>query len=314
MKKLTALLLALLFVLSAAACAPASSSEAKAAISFTDMTNREVKLDKPAEKIVVLTAADCEILFALGAGGSVIGRGEYCDYPAEVSNIPAVQSGSETNIEQIIALEPDVVIMSKMAQTLEQIAAMEGAGIKVIISDAQSIDGIYADITMLGQVVGKNDEAKALIDGMKKTFDDLKAKVPAQGGKTVYFEVSPLEYGLYAAGAGTFMDELAVMLGLENIFGDMEGWAHVSEEQILERNPDYIVTTAMSVAGAPDPVDEILGRHGWEGVTAVKSKAIYNADSNSSALMHPGPRLADAATELYNFVYGDSDAAPAPTK
>jgi iron complex transport system substrate-binding protein len=320
LRKILALLLALVTVAALAACAPktetpaATPSDTAAAsptpaadtpLKITDMTGRELTFDKPVKKIVVLTASDGEILYALGAGSMVVGRGEYCDYPAEITSVPSVQSGSDTNIEQIIALGPDAVLMSKMAQTQDQIDSLENAGIKVVMSDAQNVDGVYTNIQMIGQVVNKNDETKAIVDSMKKTFDDIKAKVPADSGKTIYFEVSPLQFGLYAAGSGTFMDEIAKMLGLKNAFADMEGWVQVSEEQVIQRNPDYIVTTAMSYDGSPNPIDEILGRKGWSDITAVKNKAIYNADANSSALMHPGPRLGDAATELYNFVYGN---------
>jgi iron complex transport system substrate-binding protein len=328
MKKLTALLIALVLILSVAACAqkapeasvfssPSPSAEASpseevspsaepspadSSLTITDMTGREVKLDKPAEKIVALTAADCEILYALGAGSTVVGRGEYCDYPAEVLSVPSVQSGSDTNIEQIVALKPDVVIMSTMAQTEEQIASLENAGIRVIVSEAENIEDVYAAITLIGSVVGKNDEAKTVIDGMKKTFDDIKAKVQSDGTKTIYFEVSPLEYGLWSAGTGTFMDELGTMMGLTNIFADFEGWAEVSEEQVIQRNPDFIVTTTMSYDSSQKPVDEVMGRDGWGDITAIKDGKVYNADSNT--ITRPGPRLAAAAKELYDFIYG----------
>ncbi len=226
----------------------------------------------------------------------MVGRGEYCDYPEEVLAVTAVKSGSDTNIEQVIALKPDIIIMSQMAQTPEHVASFEAAGIKVVQTYAQNIEDIYTAITIIGQLLGKNDEAKAVVDDMKKTFDDLKAKIPKDAERTIYFEVSPLQYGLYTAGTGTFMDEIATMLGLKNIFGDLQNWAQISEEQVIQRNPDYIVTSTMSQKGAPNPVEEILSR---------KNKAIYNADTNSSALMHPGPRLAEAAQELYHFVYGN---------
>ena len=287
--------------------APASPSPAAAGpITITDMTGRTVKLDKPAQKIVAITASDCEIVFALGAGATVVGRGEYCDYPAEVSKIPSVKSGADTNIEQVIALKPDVVLMSKMAQTPEQIASMENAGLKVVMSDAQNIAGVYQNISMIGQVTNKNDEAKKIIDGMKKTYDDIKAKVQAgsakTAGKTIYFEVYPLSQGLYAAGPGTFMDEIGTMLGLKNIFSDMKSWAKILQEQVVERNPDFIVTTTMSLPEIPDPVKEITSRAGWGKITAVKNNAVFNADS--SAMTRPGPRLAEAAKALCDFVYG----------
>lgn len=272
-------------------------------ITVTDMIGREITLDKPAEKIVAITASDCEILYALGAGATLVGRGEYCDYPAEVLDIPSVQSGYDTNIEQIIVLEPDVVMMSMMAQDSEHVESFESAGIKVIITDAQNIEGVYEAIALIGTVVGKTDEAIAVIDEMKTTFADIAAKVQADGEKTVYFEVSPLQYGLYAAGNGTFMDEMASMLGLTNIFSDMEGWPQVSEEQVIQRNPDYIITTTMSFEGAQDPIDEINARKGWESITAIVDGNVLNADSN--AITRPGPRLSQAAQELYTFVYGD---------
>ena len=97
------------------------AEEASEAVTLTDMTGREITLDAPAERVVALTASDCEILYALGAGDLLVGRGEYCDYPAEVLDVPSVQSGYDTNIEQIIALEPQVLLMSTMAQTEEQV-------------------------------------------------------------------------------------------------------------------------------------------------------------------------------------------------
>ena len=281
---------------------PAELEAAETAVTLTDMTGREITLDAPAERIVALTASDCEILYALGAGDLLVGRGEYCDYPAEVLDVPSVQSGYETNIEQIIALEPQVLIMSTMAQTEEQVQQLENAGIRVVVSDAQDIDGVYTAINMIGTLTGKQDEAASVVESMQKTFDEIKANA-GDGTKTIYFEVSPLEYGLWTAGANTFMDEIATMMGLKNCFSDVEGWAEISEEQVLARNPDYIVTISMYYGEGPTPVEEIASRAGWENVTAVKDGKILNLQNNE--LSRPAPRLAEGAKALYDFVYGE---------
>lgn len=295
------LALTLLVALLAGCAAPSADS---GAISFTDMKDREITLDSPATKVVALTAADCEILCAIGAEDTLVGRGEYCDWPAEISEVPSVESGSETNIEQIIALAPQVVLMGTMAQTEEQVQQLEDAGITVVTSEATDIEGVYYAIDMIGKVVGKSDEAAALVADMKTAFEDISAK-SSDEGKTVYFEVSPLEYGLWTAGAGTFMDEIATMLGLKNAFADVSGWAAISEEQVLERNPDYIVTISMYYGEGPTPTEEILARTGWENVTAVKNQAILNLQNNE--LSRPGPRLADGAQAMYDFVYGSKE-------
>ncbi|MBP6887951.1 MAG: ABC transporter substrate-binding protein [Oscillospiraceae bacterium] len=285
------------------------SETAETSLTVTDMTGKEITLEGPATRVVALTASDCEILYAIGAGDTLVGRGEYCDYPAEVADVPALQSGDNTNIEQIIALAPQVLIMSTMAQTEEQIAQLETAGIRVVVSDAQDIEGVYAAIELIGALTGKDNEAAALVLDMRDTFDALAAeaaeKNAGDAGKTVYFEVSPLQYGLWTAGTGTFMNEVAEMLGLANCFADVSGWGEISEEQVIERNPDYIVTIAMYFGEGPTPDEEIVSRAGWENITAIKNGEILNLQNNE--LSRPGPRLADGAQALFDFVYQAAD-------
>ena len=295
MRKTLALLLTALMLLSAG-CAQATS--------LMDMYGREVVLNGPVTRIVALAPADCEILCALGAEDLLAGRGAYCDYPESILDVPVVETGENTNLEQIIALQPQVVLMADMAQTAEQVQALEDAGIRVVLSDANDIEGVYTAIRMIGQLTGLEGEAEALVADMQATFDGIAAR-SEDTGKTVYFEVSPLEYGLWTAGANTFMDELASLCGLTNAFADVEGWAAISEEQVLERDPDYIVTISMYYGEGPTPVEEIMGRAGWEGLTAIQNGDVFNADSNE--ISRPGPRLKDAALALYAFVSGEAE-------
>ena len=298
-KKLAALFLAVLMAFSMT-----SAFAENASVTVTDMYGREITLSEPATRIVALTPSDCEILCALGCEDALVGRGKYCDYPASIQELPVVQSGAETNIEEILALNPQVVLMSDMSQTEEQANMLEENGVKVVISDANDIAGVYTAIRMIGTLMGKDAEAETLIADMQATFDEIAAK-SEKSGKTVYFEVSPLQWGLWTAGSSTFMDELATLCGASNVFSDIEGWQAISEEQVIDRNPDYIV----SIAGMGDTgVEEILSREGWSDVTAVKNGDVYSADSN--AISRPGPRLKDAAIELYNFLNG-VDAAEA---
>ncbi len=297
--------LSLLLALALCLALPLVANGEDAALTVTDMMGREIVLEEPAQRVVALTAADCEIIYALGAGDLLVGRGAYCNYPQEVLDIPAVDSGAETNLEQILALEPDVLIMAAMAQTTEQVEALENAGVKVVVSNAQDIAGTYDAIALIGALCGKEEEAAALTAEMQSAFQAIASRAK-DAGKTVYFEVSPLEWGLWTAGKNTFMDELASLCGLTNAFADVEGWAEISQEQVLERNPDYIVTNTVYSGEGLTPAEEIASRAGWEDVTAVREGAIYNADSDM--VSRPGPRLVQAAQELYAFVYGEAAA------
>ena len=273
-----------------------------AAEPLTDMMGREVKLEKAAQRIVALTASNVEILYAIGAGDTLVGRGEYCDYPEECLALPVVNSGAETNIEQILALQPDVVIMDTMAQTTEQVEALQNAGVAVVVTKEAGIEGVYEAIKLIAAVTGREAEGEQVIQGMKDAFASL-TKVGE--GKTIYFEVSPLQWGLWTAGTGTFMNEVAEMMGLKNCFDDVEGWASISEEQVLERNPDYIVTITMYFGEGPTPTEELLARPGWENVTAIKNAAILNLVDNE--LSRPSPRLMQGAQMMYDFVYGGAE-------
>ncbi|MDR2035083.1 MAG: ABC transporter substrate-binding protein [Coriobacteriales bacterium] len=271
------------------------------AICITDMMGRTVALEKPAEKVVVLTASACEIVYALGAGDTIIGRGEYCDWPVEALAKPSLASGSETNIEQIIALRPDLVLMATMDQTPEQVEQIQKAGIAVYSSEAHTIASTYESILQIGTLMGKDAEAQQIVGSMKATFEALAAhKVTG----TVYFEVSPLENGLWAAGNNTFLNEVAELIGLENIFADVDSWAEVSEEQVLKRNPDYIVTLCMYYGTGLTPVEEILQRASWQNVAAVKNARVFNLSNNE--LARPAPRLAEGTQALYEFIKANS--------
>ena len=288
----------------------AQEAQDETGITVTDMMGREVRLSAPATCVVALTAADVEILFAIGAGDALVGRGEYCNYPPEALDIQSVESGYETNIEQVIDLEPQLLIMSKMAQNVDQTQQFEDAGIAVFVTDAQDIKGVYEAISLIGELMGKETAAEALVQEMKDVFASLQDKAKASDGeqKSIYFEVSPLEFGLWTAGSDTFMNEVAELLGLRNIFEDVSGWAEVSEEQVLERNPDLIMTVGMYFGDGPTPIEGILSRPGWENITAVKDNAIINLTADEFS--RPGPRLALGAKLLYEFVFEGGSATP----
>jgi len=282
--------------LALALCLSAANAET---VTVNDMFGREVTLEGPVERVIVLQPGDCEILFALGCGNALVGRGAYCDYPDAVLEVPAVQSGAETNLEEILALEPQLVITSDMAFPEEQVNLLTASGVPVLVTEADSIAETYAAIHLIGQAMGREAEAEALIADMQSTFDAI-ASQSAQTDKTVYFEVMPLEWGLWSAGRNTFMHELAELCGVKNAFSDIEGWQSISQEQVIERNPDYIVL----VTGMGDTaVDEVLSRPGWQDVKAVRSGMVYNADSYT--LTRPSPRLKQAAVELYRFFSGE---------
>ena len=147
-KKLVSLFLVVLMLLSMTAAMAESNT-----ITVTDMFGREVTIEGPVTHIIALEPSDCEMLCAIGCEDALVGRGKYCDYPASVLELPAVQSGANTNLEEILALNPQVVVMSDMAHTTEQVELLEQNGIRVIGTDANSIEEVYEDGVLGGYIV-----------------------------------------------------------------------------------------------------------------------------------------------------------------
>ena len=271
-------------------------------ITVKDAHGRTVRLSAPAKRIVALAPGDCEILFAIGAGNSLVAAGDSCDRPEAVRSLPSVSSGSEINIEQILSLSPDLVVIFEEPRSDEHAQMLASAGVPAVITLANNIPSTFDMIRLLGRATGKDAEAEALISDMQKTFDRITA-ASGNTGKTIFFEVSPLAEGLRTAGRNTFMDDIAKICGLTNIFSDVDGWAAVSQEQVIERNPDYILAVPYSNNG-PEYVKEIISRPGWNLTNAVRLGNIGYAETNE--ITRPGPRLREAAIHVFQLTGPDS--------
>ena len=287
--------------LSLAGCGGATKNTAAVPTSYTvtDVRGVEVSFDAPPEKIISLIPSDTEIIYAFGLGDRLIAVSDYCNYPGDVRNKQKLDSGSKTNVEAIIGLDPDVVVMGKMAQTDAQYKQLEEAGINLIVTDATNIADTYRMIELLGKAFGTEARAAQIVTEMKTGFAAIQDRIKGKPEGRVYIEVSPVEYGPWTCGKGTFQDELLRLVGAKNIFDDIEGWQKVSEEQVIERNPDFIITTDMY--SNPDPVAEIAGREAWANVTAVKKSQVFLTDGDR--LARPGPRLVEAAEELVSVIH-----------
>ena len=300
-KKLVSLFLAVLMVFGMTATLAEDSS-----VTVTDMLGREITLSEPATRIVAVQPSDCEILCAIGCEDALVGVGAYCDYPASITSLPKVQSGAETNIEEILNLNPQVVLMNSMSQSEDQVKQLEENGVKVVVSETSDIASVYTAIRLIGALMGREENTEALIADIQATCDEIRAKCESND-KTVYFEISPPPY-LYSCGSSSFTHELAEICGLRNIFGDQaDPWLMISDEQVIERNPDYIILmNGMGDTG----IEEISSRDGWGDITAIREQNIYY--DGTSMMTRPGPRLKDAVIALYEFVYGtEAEEAPA---
>lgn len=297
MKKVISMILLLIFTGALIGC---GNSESAKGFQVSDSRGVQVSFESVPQKMISLTPSNTEILYALGVGDSLIAVSEYCNYPEDTKNKQKLPTGEKLNVETLIALKPDVLFLGQMDAMEDQIKQLEGAGIKVVVTEANTLADTYKVMDMIGKAVGKSKEATDLVNGMQKSFADIRKEAEGLTPKSVYVEVSPLQYGLWSCGRNTFVQELLEMTGAKNIFDDTEGWSAVSEEQVLERNPDIIFTTASPITGIDHPVGDIAGRTNWGGINAVMNGQVYMLDADM--LSRPGPRLVDAAKQILEVI------------
>lgn len=268
----------------------------------TDTESKEIIFTEYPERIISLIPSATEIIYDLDSDENLIAVDSYSNYPEDTKNKTKLETSSNLNVESIVGLDPDVVFMSKMGQTLDQYNSLINAGIKVVIVDATSIEETYDMINLMGNILDKKDEANEITSEMKEELQELKNSVKNNEPISIYYEISPLQYGLWTSGNNTFENEIMEILNLDNIFSDTNSWSQVSEEQVLEKNPEYIITTTADY-GDFNAVEEIMNRENWSELEAIKTNNVYSI--NPDIMSRPTKRLVEGAKELKKIIYGE---------
>jgi len=296
----------LLFILllSLVACTPAANQPALAKIDVKDGLNREVKLDGPAKRIVSLSPSNTEILYALGAGTQMVGRDEFSDYPAEAKALPSIGgSNGKYNLEAIAALKPDLILAAEF-NTPDQVKALEQLNLTVYyLKNPIDLNGLYTNLQIVGQLTGKESQADALNQSLKKRVDAVTSKLANSPAKPkVYYELDATDPSKpYTAGPGSFVDSLISQAGGQNVASGLkEAYAVISPEVLISQNPDIIILGDSAYGTTPDSIGQ---RPGWDVIAAVKNHQVFPFDDN--LVSRPSPRLVDGLEAFAKIVHPD---------
>ncbi len=271
-----------------------------------DRAGNAIAVPESIEKIVSLAPATTQVLESLGLKDKLVGVDTQT--PLYVEGVDALPQFDmmAPDAEAIIALEPDIVFVSgiSMVEGDDPFKAVKDVGICVAeIPSSESIEGVQEDIAFLANCCGQGTKGQEIIDQMQQDIDEIAAIGDTiTEKKTVLFEISALP-SIYSFGDGVFLDEMLEILGAENVFADQQSWISVTEESAIAANPDVILT---SVNYIDDPAGEILGRTGWENVTAVKNKEVYVIDNGASSL--PNQHIVDALKQMAKAIYPEQYA------
>jgi PGF-pre-PGF domain-containing protein len=247
------------------------------------------------QRIVSLSPATTEILFALGAGDRVVGVTKYCNYPEEANEREKIGGITTVDIEKVVSLEPDLVLGDELnsEETFERLAELNLTAVQL---DSTTIDEIMEKIKLVGTLTGEEESASLLVANMESRLDAIKAKTSDVVKRPKVAHVTWHD-PIYVMGSGVVQSEVLEIAGGDNVFSHLDAWDIVSLEEFVEENPEVIIVSVGHGDAGMKSYEYILSEERLKGVDAVKNGRVYSIDAD--IISRAGPRIADATETIF---------------
>lgn len=274
-----------------------------ASVPTTDPSGASVVIPDQVDSVIALAPSICETMVALGVEEKIVGYDlQSVGLAGLPENVPTFDTVNP-DVEQLTALAPDMLLVSNLS-LYDQEAPYQpliDAGVCVVcVPTSESVEDVRSDIRFLAAALHVPEEGERVVAEMDEklaALADVVSDIPAEDRKSVYFEISPAPY-LYSSGSGTYLHELIELAGGTNVLADQSGWISVEGETVVAADPDVIFT---NVNYTDAPVEEILGREGWAGVSAVVNENVYYIDNMASSL--PDQNIVKAVEQMAQALY-----------
>jgi len=262
--------------------------------------SQKTPLKKTPQTIVSVSPAVTEILFELGCGDKLIGRTDFCTYPAQATKITSIGGINNSNLEKIIALRPDLVITSSIF-TQKMFSRIEEAGIPIMsFKETHTIEGMCSQVEVIGKICDRQMQAQAIITNFKCELQEIKnaylASGKFNGGKkkpTLYYVVGFGQGGDFTAGKDTYINEIITLAGAENSASDAVNWSY-SQENLFKNQPDYILVRYEDSA-------RFVTTQPYSNLKAVKAHRVFGIETSLMDIQTP--RTIQAIRYISNIIH-----------
>ncbi len=276
---------------------------------FADALGERFALSAPAQRIVTLGPNYAEILFAIGAGDQLVGVTNFCDYPPKVAAKPRVGGLINPNLERILALEPDLLLVSRGVD-LQLVHRLQELDCPVMAFDPQTLEEILTLISRLGEISGREDNAGRLVAALRDQIEKVQEQVRASGARRPRVLLVIAWEGLWVAGKCSFVQDLIEVAGGTNAVGQMstvpsdQPWPMVTRELVVLSDPELLVFAgeqASPVGADQQAILSWLGQdQAWANLTAVRTGNVVVIDQD--LLTIPGPRIMQGLEALHEAI------------
>ncbi len=282
--------LSILVAMLAAGLLPAA--DPRLARRVVDQTGREVNVPEHPQRLVSLAPSITETVFALGLGDRLVGDTDYCDYPPEAKLKPHVGSTLNPSVERIASLSPDLVLGTPEANRRETADQLERLGIPLYGVTAHSVEETLRSVADLGQVLGREREARALVEGLQARVRVVEQRVQGLPRPRVLYVV--WYRPLITAGRNSFISDAIRRAGGISVADDLPGeWPRMSLEEVVRRDPEVILFP--EAESFSPPIDEFSRQPGWKEVSAIRDHRMYLIPAT---INRTSPSLIDALEKV----------------
>ena len=267
----------------------------------------------PPQRIISLLPNTSEILGALQLQGRVVAVDYYTTYPADLASLPKVSgSNGKYNIEQIVALKPDLVL-SYGGETKEYDQQLENLGLHIVDLPLSNLSQTLQEILLVGRLTSTENTARTVVNQLQQRIEQIKAAVAGTTAPKVLLEVDDSAPGKpYVFGGGSFGDELLQDANGVNIFHDNSsngGYPQVTDEAIISANPQFVILTEDPAFGGNPAL--VYKRPNWNGIAALTLHQVYRINVN--IIQHPSQRLVDGLRCLAQIIHPDKFPGDLPS-
>jgi len=274
-------------------------------ITLVDDEGTTVELPGVPQTVVSLTPATTELVFALGVGDRLRGRTDLDLYPAEATALPVVATYQGVHIEDVVAIAPDLVIAGGNNFTAAgEVARLRDLGIPVLVVYAPDVDGVLADIRLVGQALAQEQAAEGLVGAIEARITEVTAAVAGLDRPRTFYEIG-YEPEIYGPAPDSFVADMVNLAGGDPITTTDPAVFAIPLERLVTLDPEVIVLGDAAYGICPD---SLVTRAGWAGITAVRDGQVRPADDIIITL--PGPRLGEGLAALALAIHPDADIDP----
>ena len=215
-------------------------AENSAEVRTTDDAGNLLTLSQPSTRIVSLAPHVTELLFAIGAGGQIVGADEFSDFPVAAKKLPRIGRAGALDLERIVALKPDLVIGWGSGNSSAQVSQLRKLGLKIFISEPRQLNDVSSSLRRFGRLTGNIEKAKISADNFDLSIANLRARFAHNKPVTVFYEI--WNQPLMTVNGQHIISAVIELCGGKNVFANLGQLAPtVDIEAVMQAQPQAIL-------------------------------------------------------------------------